>query len=106
MRQAIEGKVTSEVSKLKKQLSKPKNKSQKRTGRPSVIKEKNREEANSLMKVKMEYRPIEIWNHKLENMYTILTAEDGLSKLLSLRMNLPIITPLLLFIFRIGNRCG
>ena len=28
----------------------------------------------------MEYRPIEIWNHKLENMYTILTAEDGLSK--------------------------
>ena len=52
--------------------------SKKIKGRPSVMKQESKLEV--IEKYAPEYRSIELWNRKLENMLTILQADDLISK--------------------------
>ena len=51
-------------------------------GRPSMQPEEQKlKDSNVMVKYGAEYRSIELWNNKLENMLTILTADSELELL-------------------------
>ena len=49
-------------------------------GRPSVIPEEKEEEYKDPLKNVKKNKELQAWLHKLENMHTILTAEDDCCK--------------------------